>query len=415
MGDLKQLFDDVAAQPAPPSRLTSADIFAAGRRRHRRWQTVRVGGGAALGVLALAGATLLMRPQAPDPRQPPATPAGAASTAAAVATGAVRFSVAADPDHLYMGRSTCADVSCKTRVWLYGSVDGGHEWTPRGGPASLAAITAVGPETLIGVRDDTAGQTLLTSRDGGRDWTPVRDVTAPAGHVGAGRALVCAPADSAPADGAPADGGCVPRVVDPAAGTAAPLADEPSLTVAASGAGLAAVTTAPGHPDMLWLTGVTADSGAPAVARSTDAGASWDTYAFPKTGCHTGCRAPQVVAGADGVAYATVGDRVYRSTGSDTGSGTGSGARSWALVGSVGREPAWSFVLGDGRQVLAVNGPDGWTFVSRSGGTFRDARITGLPDRVAPVRRTADGWFYTVDDEAGRWYGSADGLTWAAL
>jgi hypothetical protein len=394
MTGLREMFEDLAEAPPPPSRVTGDDVYALGqRRRHRRTRIVR--GAAVLAVTAVAAvAASVVNVMSPAPE-----PAGGGDPLPA---GNINWAGAADARHLYAAVQACPDRSChKVLVRLYASDDGGQGWTARGDATALVEATVVGPSTLVATFAGKT-ETPMLSTDGGQNWTPAQR-RAPVRAVPPGGTLICWTD--------PGTGGCGPYVVDPAAGWFAPLAKPPALAPDAQWLRAG---------DRLWAAGTNA-SGQPAVAVSTNAGRSWVTKILdcPLAECHPA----RVATTADGgTAYAIVTAPntriVYR--GGVTGGWTRMSTETTTDENPVGGER--SFVTADGTHVLYEVEPagaiDGLSFWANSGPDTPYGRLAmdGLPATVHRIRRAPDGWLFTWSYGTQRaMYGSTDGRHWSVI
>lgn len=412
MTDLRELLRQAAQRPAPASPLVADELFAAGRRRHRRR---RVTAGSAAAFLAVAAAltvtgTLTAKPghdgSAADDgvsavRQQPRP--GVSGPGAII-----QWAGATDADHLYLAYLHCDRLAChKGSFDLVGSDDGGHTWSDRASGLAADGWRVVGPGTVLAMRESTIEHPLV-SVDGGRTWSGLTVVPATK-MVPDGGTLICHSASTQ----AP----CRLFAVDPGAGLLAPLSGQPALTLQPS----SSIVDAVGR---LWVSGTDRASVRPAVAVSLDRGRTWSAHVF--TGlpaCATpSCDAP-ALATADGrTVYATMSDTagqrrvVYRS---DDG-------RAWSRVdaGDVpyGRGAGWSFVASDGSHIICVLGRRGQRVdrcdfrAAKGGAGYRRIELPGLPAAVGEVRRTPDGWYYTVSyAPTYALFGSSDGLHWSRI
>ncbi|MEJ3749637.1 hypothetical protein WEI85_41050 [Actinomycetes bacterium KLBMP 9797] len=395
MTGLREMFEDLADGAPPSSRLIGDDLYAVGRQRHRR-RTRLATGAAALALAVLAGGTgAVLTRGGPEPPGP-------AAGGQPLPDGIVQSFDAADAEHLYVTQFACTPgPTCpKTRVRLLGSDDGGRTWTVRGSAVDVAAMTVLGPRTLVAHSVGDAAP--IVSTDGGRVWKPARPQNA-VRVVPDGAALICWPAT--------AQTGCVAHALDPAAGWFAPLTEPPAL---AGGYTLESVA------GQFWATGTT-PAGEPAVAVSTNAGGSWLTRVLD---CD--CERPHIATTADGrTGYVLVANRLRKTwVGYRLG---GSGEPEWLSgIEAVRYDDIHlgqrSFVTADGTlvvaQVVRARGDiDALSFWGgRPGTSLRPMELDGLPSTVYSVRRAPDGWFYThtYGPERGL-YGSRDGRKWTLI
>jgi hypothetical protein len=427
MTRLRELFEEAANLPAPPSWSTADEVYAAGRRRRRRRSAAAVASCAVLAVvvaLVTAGVAQMIT------REPFG---GEAATADARLPGPgtlphvgerIQWAGAADAQHLYLGLSTsssCTAAPCaKTVLQLVGSGDGGRTWSDRGAPINVASVAVLGNNRLVAaVLAGTPGsstRTLQVSTDGGRSWQPTGRGS-PVLAVPAGSVAVCWP------DG---DGsrqaeslGCAVQALDPVSRRLARLMAQPPLTFDED----LLIEESAGK---LWVPGVDPATGRPGVAASANGGRTWSTRVFadaPACAAES-CTAPLVATGAGGAAYAVVtGERaqaVYRHS-------SGLGADGWQRLTGAGRVPyerpggAFSFVTADGTHVLGQiaaqrgNGVDDYRFWANRSDAYEPVELDGLPATVYAIRRTTDGWFYTHSYTDGVLYGSDDGWHWSPL
>ena len=401
--DLRDLFEELAATPGPPTRSTAGATYAVGRQRWRRRRAVTAATATILAVtvagVAAATIALQTRPVAP------VAPSGSGRPE----PGLLQWAGAADADHLYLAYFACrVGPSCpKTRVRIVGSDDGGQTWTQRTPAVDIGEITILGPGVLVGHGSaQSNGPTL--SADGGRVWRPLTVTDRPAPAVPPGGGLVCLSLGQA---------GCELYAVDPAAGTASRLAAPPTVVVPDQGH----VTTVGGA---IWLGGL--GDGWPAVAVSRDGGRHWSTVNLTDTGTRRYEANTSVeVTTVDGYsAYVVATDvtgkrrKVFRGTIGDGFEPVG-GAEKVPYSDHGG--PA-SFTLADGTHVIQQTlsdrpGRDRVRFWAGDGLAYRPIELDGLPDTVYPIRRTPGGFYYTrtYGDQRGQLYGSADGRHWTRI
>ncbi|MEH1125062.1 hypothetical protein [Micromonospora sp. CPCC 206061] len=392
MTGLREMFEDLAESPPPPSQVTGDEMYTAGRqRRRRRTRIIKAVTTLAVTAVAAAAASVV------NVMSPPPEPAGGSDPLPA---GNINWTGAADARHLYAAVQACPDQSCsKVLTQLYFSDNGGQGWTPRGDAIMLVDATVVGPSTLVATIAGKAAPSVSTN--GGHTWT-LAQRRSPAAAVPPGAALFCwTESDSS---------WCRPYVVDPAGGWFAALTKPPALAQQAQWVRAG---------DRLWAAG-TNTNGQPAVAVSTDAGRTWSTrtLACPRQECSA-----VVTTTADGnTAYAVVTAPyiriVYR--GGVTGGWTRMSTQKTADKGGVGGER--SFVTADGTHVLYDSVPvgvlDGRSFWANSGPDtpYQRVAMEGLPATVYPILRTPDGWFFTHSYGRERaLYGSADGRHWSVI
>ncbi|GLH95698.1 hypothetical protein [Phytohabitans aurantiacus] len=394
MTGLREMFEDLAVSPPPPSQVTGEEMYAAGRRRRKR-RTRIVRAVAALAVTAVAAATASVVTMVSPPPEP-------ASSGDPLPAGNINWIGAADSRHLYAAVQACPDQSCvKTLVQLYASDNGGQGWTPRGDAMVLVDAVVAGPSTLVAT---VAGKsTPSVSTNGGHTWTSAQR-RSQAAAVPPGGTLFCWASTDAEL--------CSPYVVDPAAGWFAPLARPPALRPGAQWMRAG---------DRLW--GAGADlNGISAVAVSTDAGHTWSTRTLqcPRAICY----GATVATTADGnTAYAVVTSPnarfVYR--GGVTGAWTLTGIEKiTAHEAALGGDR--SFVTADGTHVVYGTKPvgdlDGRTFSANSGTDtpYQPVVMDGLPALVRAIGRAPDGWFFTSTYGPERAvYGSTDGRHWSVI
>jgi hypothetical protein len=404
--------------------------------------------GAVLAVVAVSGAAgfAALRPSdatlstgAAPPSTGPA-PGGtpSASAEAGPAWPYLRWSGAADANHVYTVVADCRTCAQRLRA----SSDGGRTWQTRhtwnaDHFIDDVSFTVVGRETLIGIDllrpasgippvsagpTSSGGLRRLTEADVKNHGTPQSLISSDDGSTWKKLSVSDQPVAAAPADGGVvgadyAGGGPADRLyaVDPATGAAAPLAHQPGLArfqlaQAPTGAGV-------------WVQGYDPTTHRPAVAISRDRGATWAVSAFsaespaPFGSERTATMYLPRIATADGqTAYAIFAGqegrvRVYRSL---------DGGRTWRRtdhdghLGAASLAGPESFVSGDGGHVVPVQPAGRYGYVSsRDGGDYVPQAVTGLPsvDRLPQVVGK-DDYLYQGKDLL---YHSTDGLHWQPL
>lgn len=284
--DLREMFDELATDREPPTRLSADNAYTAGRRRTR----VRALTSAALAAAAVAGAVVAVTTLVGPPKGTPA-PAGSSDAAPVGAKfNGVTWATAVDAKHLYAAVLRCPDNGqlgvCPRQ--LLGSDDGGRTWTVRSTTDVPGSAYFAGPNTLVaqgGGSLDASGfprknsTQFIVTTDGGRHWHDITEATTPVTSVPSGGFAACGPETMA-TNGNTDRLSCTVYAVDPAARRAAPLANQPavdsidpSLTVTSLGGTKAG--------EALWVTGWS--GGGPgaglSVAVSQDAGRTWRTTA----------------------------------------------------------------------------------------------------------------------------------------
>ncbi len=431
MTDLSELLEGLAETPAPPSRLRPADLYAQGRRRHRR-SVVTVAAAAGVGVATLVAGVALVTLDASPARPGPAgqsSPSGQTSPTGQTSPsgqavrsyhGAVDAAAGSDADHLYAIVLDCTAAATTPPEWLdcrrdlVRSGDAGKTWQVRSrdiGAFDSIRLTAVTADIVVARAEKlvSAGRLaesgIHVSVDGGQTWK-----------------LVEHQATTTPA--VAADGWVEPvyqlehgvlSATDPRLARSAPLAGAPPLKYAGT-----SLRTATGS---LWIDGADPASDRPAVAVSNDAGRSWATHVFTDIPAPVNSTYSTGIATLDGrIGYAVSmtgygldgGGRVWVHRTSD-------GGQTWQRVDPEGTAP-WSYgggrsyVTPGGAHVIADLGRDNRQafWISRDGGA-RYARVTldGLPeDRVGggmPRPLPGGGYLANTDDAV---YVSTDGLQW---
>jgi hypothetical protein len=408
--DLRDMFEDLAGPPAPPTRMTAEATFAEGRRRWRRRRAMTVTTATMVAALSAAGIGVAVAGRPSDTR--PLPPAASASTHPPARAGVMQWAVAADARHLYLSYYACPLGRCdKTKVRIVGSDDGGVTWTERNPYVETAGgITVLGPEVLLLPR--LLPSPPMLSRDGGRTWHKLTATAQPARAVSRLGGPVCLTEGYTPT--------CTLYAVDPAAGTFSRLANQPDLNIDVQ---REPVVVAGGA---VWVAGRDAEGRSPAVSVSRDDGQSWSTHVLADGGAlPDNSRTTTDVSTVDGhsafvVANDDAGNQllVFRGT-ADGG---------WVRVPGAEKVPysklggPTSFVLLDGTHVIkqtVSDRPDRSRdrYWAADGDTYRPTEPDGLPDLVYPIRRALDGWYYTQSYNNGRGglYGSIDGRHWTRV
>jgi len=423
MNGLRELFDDLVAEPAPSTVMSADEVYDAGRRRRRARRSI---GTAAVAVAAVLLAGLLVR-------LPLIAPGGADDAAD------VSWAMAGDPAHLYLVRSDCRQPTCQEGLFV--SSDRGANWQRQSTIGRTFPVEVLGPRILLrylGPSTPAPGSettpNVTISFDGGATWEPVRVGTDPIEVVPAGGALVCASSLFVSTNAIP----CELHAVDPQTRLVRRLVHQPPL---------AGVVLSTSPPDAgLWVSGYDAASLKPAVAVSHDAGRSWTTRDFtdlPKVPVEpegwVGQRYLPDVVSADGrIAYAafTRGDWPDPLYGKgSTGPGpldplggervmrTVDGGLTWhetdpgrtIPASSVGVARGLSYVTRDGGHALVYYGTirSGLVILlSADGSRYAPTSLPGLPEDGCT--RLFNGGLYVAYNADGV-YLSDDGITWSAV
>jgi hypothetical protein len=400
MTGLREMFDEVAEAPAPPSRLVADEVYTTGRRRRTR-NGILKGLAAAVALLAAVGVGGAIA--TPEGGESPA-PGGSAVPEPDV-SGPAQWVAAADSAHLYITYLNCPDGTCpKTTVRLLGSDDGGRTWQQRGAPIDVVNPIVVDERTLVA----PVSQSLIkVSVDGGRTWSAATRASQDMAAVPEGGTLFCQALSDATDT-------CRLIAVDPKSRTFASLATQPRSALS-----VGPVESAAGH---LWVAGTTtAKSCLPAASVSTDGGRNWATHILPDPagGGSQRCASVRITTTADGqVAYAVVRDAGGKSRSVYRVRVDGSPELVDTTNTYDNRDA--SFVTADGTHVLArtVRGErvDELRWLAAGPAGYEPIILDGLPGTVYPVRRTPDGWFYTHSYGSDRSvYGSIDGRHWSPV
>ncbi|PZF91695.1 sialidase family protein [Micromonospora deserti] len=399
MTGLREMFDEVAEGPAPPSHLVADDVYSAGRRRRTRNGLVKGALAAVALVVAVGlGGVIVTRPGG----EPPA-PGGSPDSAPDV-SGPAQWVGAADATHLYATYMNCPGGPCaKALVRLVASDDGGRTWQERGTATEIIDLVVVDRQTLVAVKPEAA---IAVSVDGGRTWSAATQASRPITEVPDGGTVLCTTIEET-------TGRCLLYVVDPKSRMFAPLATPPDSLLLSE-----RVESAAGH---LWVAGTTEGKPClPAASVSTDGGRNWTIRVLADPpGRDEGCDLVRITTTADGkTAYVVVGD-------SDDGSRSiyrvpADGKAELVATTDTKYSRNDSFVAADGTHVLAqmVRGErlDEVRWWALTGSGYQPIALDGLPATVYPVRRAADGWFYTFTYGSEQSiYGSIDGRHWSAV
>jgi hypothetical protein len=387
--EIQELLQELAETPAPPSSFDAEQTFAAGRQHRRRRRTALTAMAAAVAVAVVGGGTAVAtigHGAGPQPAGGPTTRPDPRPDATYPNTILQGFR-AADAQHLYLTYLHCTATPCnKLLMDLIGSDDGGQTWSTRAERVPAYAAQAMGAGQLV----SGTGTKVLGSTDGGRNWT---ELTVDAGSAAAlpdGGTLVCR-----------ATGGerpCQLSVVRLAEHRVVPLAAQPPIDAAPD-----LVYSFPGG--RIWVGGTDPVTGAATVANSMDGGRHWSAKTFDTM--------PWLSTVDGQTVYATTQNRVYRFD-----------AARWSTMDAAdvpkGIAPRWSYVAADGSITVSTTlTQSGTTQYWRSDGKgpFSRTHPAGLPDRVSPIRRTPDGWYYTsqINTTEQHIFGSTDGLHWERI
>ncbi|MFG2044538.1 hypothetical protein [Dactylosporangium sp. NPDC048998] len=414
MTSLRERFDEVAASPAPPSRLSGDEVYVTAwrRRRVRNRLSAVVGGCAAVVVAAVA---VLVTAGGPD-RATPAPPGPSALPTATAngrlySDGMVQDAGATDLNHLYAVQIQCAseDYASCTNV-LYGSDDGGNTWTERmRGIPDMLEVPAPG---MIGALFPTGFRSSAWrfSTDGGRNWQDLKSSPGTTPAVPTGGWATC------PEDDSQGMSQCAVYGVDVKTGAEKKLANQPPTITPT---GLNKVPTGAG----LWVSGFVPQAYRVGVSVSRDDGRTWSTHVFGQDEADY----PQDINNQS-VGVATVdGTTAYAVVSIVTNNGpsrllvyrTTDGGQTWQRA-DPGHTLPWvqhgadSFVAADGTHVVqtVVDNPAEW-YAGTTGAYTKPAPVTGLAgidDMVRPVRNNTPGAYIFCDRTAV--YVSPDGLHW---
>ena len=436
---------------ADVGRITQQPEFDLVRRRARRLRTRRqlAVAGAGLAVVVMLGAAGLTVnwPSAANSTAtatrgaPSATPLPPKPQSTSLPN--VRQLYPADANHIYVLVDDCERLSLECQQWLMASEDGGQTWQPRlalsginqmsdrlrvAGPTAFMLGTELPlPDRTSCARDPLCPPIVPSTRiepespsDPFRKWRISND----AGATWQDLIATDTPVASAPPSGSVVwqlsmEGTEIGRLyaVDPETARVAPLATQPpvveyTLLIMPLGAGV-------------WVEGLDPTTRRPATAVSHDGGASWAVSVFetemaapvdqqPRAGMYM----PDVTTADGQVAYAMFAtdpgpQRIYRST---------DGGRSWqrsnpdAKASDMPPGAPWTFVLADGRHVLANQDADKGvlTLVSSTDGkTYRPLTLTGLPPMGLTATPVNENLYLYQGYNAI--YRSEDGLHWQPL
>ena len=422
MNGLRELFDDLVAEPAPSTAMSADEVYDAGRRRRRARREIA---SVAVALMAALIAAAILRL--------PLTASGGGDDA----TDAM-WAGAGDPAHLYLVRAPCQGRPCGQELLV--SSDRGATWQRQSTVEPTFPVEVLGPRILLRyLRPSTtapgAGHSDMTiSFDGGAEWEPARIGTEPMQTVPVDGPLLCGDALFVTAHSYP----CKLYALDPVTRVMRPLAQQPPV------AGTI-ISTSP--PDAgLWVSGFDPTSQKPAVAVSHDAGRSWITRVFtelPRVPVEpegwVGQRYLPDVASADGrTAYAaltagdwhdplfTRGPDATGPPGAESGERvmrTVDGGLTWheadpgrTIPASVaGVAQGLSYVTRDGGHALVYyNSTEGGLVIllSADGSRYAPTRLPGLPADAGT--RLFNGGLYVAYNGVGL-YLSDDGITWSPV
>ncbi|GIH12448.1 glycoside hydrolase [Rugosimonospora africana] len=436
MNQLRQLFEEAAGVPAPPSRLSAASVYARGRRR-ARFRMTAAGAVSAVAVAAAGSFAGLGFAGQGGP--------GPVPSRNDIHDGAVLSVAAADRNHLYEVIAACPSKdphysepeNCTDR--LFGSDDSGRTWTLRNPDIDRESVGVLAPGVLAADPDavehdgfpgsstfipwqkkPTSPDTLngdssaLISSDGGRTWTrwTPKDDPTPLAALPAGDWLAC--------HWIRPPTGCALTANDPATGRSSPLAHQPPMNVEqvddlSAGAGL-------------WVSGQDRPSGYPAVGVSTDRGRTWSVHVFgpgesdhPGDGLHVQGAVP---ASADGkTVYVVVVSRAQHGPGQAFVYRSVDGGATWQRTDPNHTLPyadhmaGTSYVAADGTHIVYNLGspPASWPASSDAGTSYRPAAwVPGLLRLTDPRGFVAAPGVYLVWDN-DTVYRSTDGIRWLPL
>ncbi|GIJ71081.1 hypothetical protein [Virgisporangium ochraceum] len=424
---LREYADDVARQPDFDTIRRRA-VRVRRRRRHTVSSVV-----AGVTALVVAAVGLSVGPDGGGRKAGPA-PTPTTSPGFDPDAGWPRWTavVAARADELYTVVERCR--ACGSELLV--SADGGRTWTPRATPPRpddrgteprTVALTPLAPGVLMWSEAVTVNLPDLLSSgspgasippgvernwvtlDGGRTWRRPTIAEQPVAAVPAGtRPVDCAALRE--------EKPCPFYAVDPATGRFARLANQP--TGFRYEGWWSAQTDVPvgGH---LWIPGLDPATLKPAVASSTDGGATWTTHVFAGGVSAdddgrgvAGKYLPTVAAGTGTTAHALIysaDDRLapYRTT---------DGGRTWEPVpgGVLPDVPDAGFVTADGAHVVKC-GDD--FRASRDGGPYAPVTLAGYPAALRMLTqvtsRQATGRYVVTSGDLV--YVSDDGWSWRGL
>ena len=443
MMDLHELFDEVATDREPPTRLTADAVYTKGRRRARVQTAVRLSAVSAV-VAVTAGVTAVVAASGGSRGTPDVVAGGSGSSTGN--PGPVDFRgldwvAAPDATHLYATVRPCARpndarTSCAER--LVASTDGGHTWTVRSSDRVPSTLYAFDANAFVGWRradrlplpkpsPGAAGTALralssdlVLSTDGGRHWQTVPTVATPVAAVPPGGFTTCI-MNSTQTGTKVGNLACTVYAVDPVHLRAAPLANQPAADFFEFSSKAA---FDPVVGDVLWLTGTTSPDSSPyrgtAVAVSRDRGRTWNTRTVDAacTGSasswHSTGGVAKVMCTDDKGASRLYRTDDYGATWQRTTVPPAPFANSKALY-EMGDDFG-----NDGTLVLTQypveNGVRMWT-LDETRGAWHPVPIRNLPPSAVNVNQQPDGTYlaYGVSEGGFNVYRSTDLTTWTHI